>query len=35
VDDEIWDDFERDQTEFPNGFASFPWTKELNEKGCT
>ncbi|KAL3934963.1 MAG: hypothetical protein SGBAC_009426 [Bacillariaceae sp.] len=31
VDDEIWDDFERDPIEFPNGFASFPWTKEYRE----
>ena len=31
VDDEIWDDFERDPIEFPNGFASLPWTKQYRE----
>ena len=28
IEEEIWDDFEKDETEFPNGFASLPWTKE-------
>mmetsp|Transcript_3710 Transcript_3710/g.8558 ORF Transcript_3710/g.8558 Transcript_3710/m.8558 type:complete len:331 (-) Transcript_3710:59-1051(-) len=31
LDDEIWDDFERDPVEFPNGFASLPWSKEYRE----
>lgn len=28
IEEEIWDDFERDETDVPNGFASLPWTKE-------
>jgi GNAT superfamily N-acetyltransferase len=31
IDDEIWDEFEKDEVEFPNGFASLPWTKEYRE----
>ena len=28
IDEEMWQDFEEDETPFPNGFASLPWTKE-------
>jgi len=28
VDESIWQEFEDDPTEFPNGMASLPWTKE-------
>ena len=28
IDEEMWQEFEDDETEFPNGFASLPWTKE-------
>eukprot|EP00592_Proboscia_alata_P006427 CAMPEP_0194355122 /NCGR_PEP_ID=MMETSP0174-20130528/3104_1 /TAXON_ID=216777 /ORGANISM="Proboscia alata, Strain PI-D3" /LENGTH=227 /DNA_ID=CAMNT_0039124297 /DNA_START=171 /DNA_END=854 /DNA_ORIENTATION=+ len=28
IDDELWDEFETDALEFPNGFASLPWTQE-------
>lgn len=28
VDEEIWQEFDEDTTDFPNGFSSLPWTKE-------
>jgi len=28
IDEEMWQEFEEDRVEFPNGFASLPWTKE-------
>jgi len=28
IDEEMWQEFEEDPVEFPNGFASLPWTKE-------
>ncbi len=31
IEEEIWEDFENDGAEFPNGFASLPWTKEYKE----
>jgi len=31
IEEEIWQDFENDETEFPNGFASLPWTKEYKD----
>lgn len=31
IEDEIWDDFEEDDVDFPIGFASLPWTKEYRE----
>ena len=31
VNEEIWEEFEADETDFPVGFASLPWTKEYRE----
>ena len=31
IDEEMWQEFEEDHVEFPNGFASLPWTKEYRE----
>lgn len=31
IDEEMWQEFEDDETPFPNGFASLPWTKEYRE----
>ena len=31
IDEEMWQEFEEDPVEFPNGFASLPWTKEYRE----
>jgi len=31
IEDELWDEFEKDEVEFPNGVASLPWTKEYRE----
>lgn len=31
IEEEIWDEFEKDDMEFPNGFASLPWSKEYIE----
>uniref|UniRef100_A0A7S1BYV7 N-acetyltransferase domain-containing protein n=1 Tax=Corethron hystrix TaxID=216773 RepID=A0A7S1BYV7_9STRA len=28
IEEDIWDEFEKDEVDFPNGFASLPWTKE-------
>ena len=28
IEDEIWDEFERDEIDIPNGLESLPWTKE-------
>lgn len=28
VDEEMWQEFEDDPADFPNGFASLPWSKE-------
>jgi len=28
IDEEMWQEFEEDHVEFPNGFASLPWSKE-------
>jgi len=27
----MWQEFDDDETEFPNGFASLPWTKEYRD----
>mmetsp|Transcript_6208 Transcript_6208/g.9764 ORF Transcript_6208/g.9764 Transcript_6208/m.9764 type:complete len:215 (-) Transcript_6208:200-844(-) len=31
VDEEMWQEFEDDLTDFPNGLASLPWTEEYRE----
>jgi len=31
VNEEIWEEFEKDDVIVPNGFASFPWTKEYKD----
>ena len=31
IDEEMWREFEDEETPFPNGFASLPWTKEYRE----
>jgi GNAT superfamily N-acetyltransferase len=31
IDDEIWEEFEKDDADFSNGFASLPWTKEYRQ----
>jgi len=31
ISDDIWDEFENDNIEFPNGFKSLPWTREYRE----
>ena len=31
IDEEIWEEFEKDETDVPVGFASLPWTKEYRE----
>ena len=31
IEEEIWDDFDKDEVDFPSGFASLPWTKEYKD----
>ncbi len=31
INEEIWEDFEKDEVDVPVGFASLPWTKEYRE----
>lgn len=31
IEDEIWDDFDKDDVDVPSGFASLPWTNEYKQ----
>eukprot|EP00559_Dactyliosolen_fragilissimus_P007983 CAMPEP_0184870418 /NCGR_PEP_ID=MMETSP0580-20130426/37389_1 /TAXON_ID=1118495 /ORGANISM="Dactyliosolen fragilissimus" /LENGTH=216 /DNA_ID=CAMNT_0027372467 /DNA_START=250 /DNA_END=896 /DNA_ORIENTATION=- len=35
VDEDIWEEFEKEDIDFPNGLASLPWTKEYRDAAAS